>query len=63
MKKIGRNIPNTSMMGAMVRATGAIKLQTLLDNFKDKFSSKLRSELLEGNIEAIKEAHDEVRAE
>jgi len=63
IENIGRNIPNTPMMGALIKATGVIKLDTLLDDFKEKFSSKFRKEVLEGNVNAIKKAYEEVIAE
>ena len=61
--KLGRNIPNMPMAGALIKATGIIKLENLMETFKDSFAKKFTPEVLKGNIEAIEEAHKEARAE
>ena len=59
--KLGRNIPNTPMIGALVKVSGVIKLESLVEAFKDDFGAKLNTQALEGNIAAIRAAHDEVK--
>ncbi|MFH0771420.1 MAG: 2-oxoacid:acceptor oxidoreductase family protein [Candidatus Omnitrophota bacterium] len=58
--KLGRNIPNMPMVGAMIKATGIIKLENLIETFKDDFAKKFTPEVIKGNIEAIEQAHKEV---
>jgi len=55
-----RNLPNMPMLGALVAATHLIKLDTLMDSIKKKFEKKFGSEIVEGNIKAIKKAYEEV---
>lgn len=54
---IGRDIPNTAMLGAMVKATEAVSLDNLINATRERFSGKI-SEL---NVKLIKRAYDEAR--
>lgn len=60
---IGRAIPNTPMMGALVSATNLLKLEDLLEDTKRKLEKKFRNkpEVIEGNLEAIRRAYEEVQ--
>jgi pyruvate ferredoxin oxidoreductase gamma subunit len=60
---IGRNIPNTPMIGALVKITGMLQLDALLEDTKKKLAIKFRNrpEVIEGNLEAIKRAYNEVK--
>lgn len=61
---IGRNIPNTPMMGALVKATGLVNFEEMLADTKKKLEKKFRSkpEVIDGNLKAIQRAYDEVKA-
>ena len=61
--KVGRNIPNMPMVGALLKATGVIKLENLLETFKENFAKKFTPEVIKGNLEAIEQAYKEVKAE
>lgn len=65
METIGRNIPNTPMMGALVRVTGLVDLEEMLADTKKKLEKKFRSkpEVIEGNLMAIRRAYDEVKSD
>ena len=60
---IGKPIPNAPMIGAVMKATGILPLEGLVDGFRNKFSEKFRPEVIEGNIKAIKKAYKEVKTE
>ena len=62
---IGRPIPNTPMLGALVKATGVLDLDHLLEDTRSKLEKKFRNkpEIIEGNMEAIRRAYMEVKAE
>lgn len=51
VKAIGRPLGNTALIGAFAAATGELKLDTVLEAIKKRFSGKA----LEGNIEAVKQ--------
>lgn len=61
-EKIGRPIPNTPMLGAMVGVTGLLGLDELLEDTRRKLERKFRGrpEVIEGNIQAIRAAYEEV---
>ncbi len=60
---IGRPIPNTPMLGALSKVSGLIPLEGLLDDIKKSLGKKLKSEVIEGNLEAIRRAYKEVKGE
>ncbi len=68
LETIGRDIPNTPMLGALVKIIKefrlmAIDFATVLNSLKEKFSQKFRGkkELVAGNLNSIRRAYDEVR--
>lgn len=58
--EIGRPIPNAPMLGALIKVTGVLSLDSVLSQIKKKFSHGFRPEVLEGNVRAIERAHGEV---
>lgn len=62
---IGRNIPNTPMLGALVKATGLVDFTEMLEDTKKKLTKKFRNkpEVIEGNVQAIKRAYDELNTD
>ena len=57
MKTIGRPLGNTALIGAFAAATNEVKLETLLEIIKARFSGKIQ----EGNIQAAKQGYDFVK--
>ena len=62
LAEIGRPIPNAPMLGALISAAGVLSLDTVIEQIKKKFSHGFRPEVLEGNVRAIRRAHEEVKA-
>ncbi len=60
---IGRPIPNTPMMGALVKVTGLMPLKSLTDYVRKSFGKKFAAEIIEGNVKAVERAYSEVKAE
>jgi pyruvate ferredoxin oxidoreductase gamma subunit len=60
---IGKNIPNTPMLGALIKVSGVIPLSTIISYVGEKMTKKFKNkpEVINGNLEAIKRAYDEVR--
>ncbi|KPJ68416.1 pyruvate synthase [candidate division WOR-1 bacterium DG_54_3] len=65
MDKIGRNIPNTPMLGALVKVSELLDFDKMLKNTEAKLNKKFvhKPEIVKGNVEAIRAAHDSVRGE
>jgi len=58
--EIGRAIPNTPMIGALVKATGLASVESFYEDAKKKFGKKFSPQVVEGNIRAIQRAYNEV---
>lgn len=64
IEAMGRNIPNTPMLGALVQVTGLLEKQAFLEDARVKLGKKFKSkpEIVEGNIKAIQKAMEEVQS-
>ena len=60
--ELGRPIPNTPMIGALIRATGCISIDAVKGNIKKKFQKKFGRSVAEGNVRAVQRAYEEVRS-
>lgn len=58
--EIGRAMPNMPMLGALVKATGVVKLESVTSDIRKQFAKKFSPEILEGNIRAVERAYQEV---
>lgn len=56
LKELGTPITNTAILGALVKATGVVKLETLEAIFKERFKV-----YAEKNINAVRSAHQQTR--
>jgi len=61
--EIGRAIPNTPMIGALIKATGCVSLETIRKDIEKKFLKKFGERVVQGNIRAIERAYEEVKSE
>jgi pyruvate ferredoxin oxidoreductase gamma subunit len=62
---LGRDFPNTPMIGALLRATGLMEYQEFIDIMRRQLEEKFRSKptVIEGNLKAIERAYAEVQSE
>ena len=60
---IGRVMPNTPMLGAVVKATGVIQLDTLLKDIRASFGKKFSEAIIKNNLDAASRAYEEVKSE
>ncbi len=62
---IGRDIPNTPMLGALAKVTGLINFERMVEDNRKKLTLKFknRPEIIEGNIKSIQRAYQEVKGE
>jgi pyruvate ferredoxin oxidoreductase gamma subunit len=66
IKHLGKAIPNTPMIGALVKAIHdfmPLSIENIAADFAKKFTGKFHPDIVKGNVEAIKEAYGEVKAE
>ena len=64
-ESIGRDIPNTPMLGALVKVSNILSFEHMLKDTEKKLQKKFASkpEIVKGNLLAIKRAYEEVRGE
>ena len=62
-EELGRPMPNTPMIGALIKATGLLKLDNVIDDIKSNFAGKFSEKIIAGNVKAIKRAYQEVKSE
>ncbi len=62
---IGRDIPNTPMLGALIKATALLDFSHMMEDLKKKLSKKFSSkpEVIEGNLNAVKRSYEELKGE
>ena len=58
---IKRDIPNTPMLGALAKMTDILSLDGAKKAVSEKLAGKLSDAVLQGNLDAIDRAHEEVR--
>jgi pyruvate ferredoxin oxidoreductase gamma subunit len=63
LKEIGRPIPNSPMIGALLKVTGLANIDSMAAIIAKKFAGKLSDAVVEGNRKAMRRAYDEVRGE
>ena len=63
LEEIGRPLPNTPMIGALIKATGLLKLENVINGIKEQFSDRFSQNVIDGNVRAIERAYQEVKGE
>lgn len=60
---IGRDIPNTPMMGALLKLVDILPFEDFLERVKEDLTKKFhgRMNIVEGNLNAMRRAHEEVQ--
>ncbi len=57
---IGEPRPNTAILGKLVKINEIVKLESLIEVFREKYISKIGSDRTEKNILAIEKAYDSI---
>jgi len=57
----GRPMPNSSMLGAICRATGVIEMDVLLDDVRKSFGKKFSQKIIDGNLDATRRGYEEAK--
>ncbi len=61
IEELKRPIPNTPMIGALIKVSNVLKIETVYEDVKVKFGKKFREDIVKGNINAIRRAYEEVK--
>jgi pyruvate ferredoxin oxidoreductase gamma subunit len=60
LETLGLPLPNTPMLGALIKATGIVALDSLKSNVRSKFLKKIGEAKVKGNLDSIDRAYKEV---
>ncbi len=65
VETIGKDIPNTPMLGALIKATNILDYDHFIKDLEKKLTKKfaLKPEVIQGNLNAVKRAYAEVKGE
>lgn len=59
MEELKRDIPSTMMLGVVARASGTIDLDSVIHVTRESLGAKLRPEVVEANVRAIRRVYEE----
>ena len=62
--RVVRALPNTPMLGALVKATGVLEFEPMMKAIKQKLGEKFRGgkeKFVEPNLVSVRRAYEEVR--
>ncbi len=57
----GRPMPNSSMLGALNKATAIVSMDVLLEDVRGSFGKKFAQKIIDGNLAAVKRGFEEVK--
>jgi len=57
---VGKNQPNTPILGALIKATSIISIDAIKESIKKKFLKKLGEDLTNKTIEGVQRAYDAI---
>lgn len=66
METVGKNVPNTPMLGALVKVTGVLAYDQMMRAIRDKLVEKFRGgkeKFVEPNLESVRRAYEEVKCQ
>ena len=60
MDTIKRDIPNTPMVGALAKLTGAVDIETVKGLLVKTFGKKFGQDIIDANLTSVQRAYEEV---
>ena len=57
----GKNMPNTPMIGALIKATNCITIEAIEESIRHKFIKKLGEQKTQATVDSVRRAYNEVR--
>jgi len=60
LETIGKPMANTAMLGALVRVSNVVKLESIVMELRSKLGSKLPEKVVEKNVQSVERAYQEV---
>ncbi|MBN1756233.1 2-oxoacid:acceptor oxidoreductase family protein [bacterium] len=63
IEELGKAIPNTPMLGALIKVANVLPIDSILEDITKKFEKKFSQKIIQGNINAIRRAYEEVKVD
>lgn len=63
MVLLGRNLPNTPMLGALARVTGIVSKDSVAQQIMSKLGTTMKKEVVAANIRAFEKGYDSVQGD
>jgi pyruvate ferredoxin oxidoreductase gamma subunit len=60
-KLLGRNLPNTPMLGAVIRTSSVVSKEDLIQTLRKTLGATMKEKVVEGNVAALQQAFDDVQ--
>ncbi|MBN2542587.1 2-oxoacid:acceptor oxidoreductase family protein [bacterium] len=60
IEELGKAIPNTPMLGALIKVSEILSIDNIYTDIQKKFEKKFSEKIIQGNLNAIKRAYEEV---
>lgn len=61
LETLGKDKPNTAMLGALLKATDIVSLKALTDRVKRFFLEKQKNEMAQANVNAVKRGYNSTK--
>jgi pyruvate ferredoxin oxidoreductase gamma subunit len=61
LETLGMPMPNTPMLGALVKVRPVVSIDSLIEQIKHKFLKKIGEEKTKANIDGIRRAYEETK--
>ena len=61
LETVGKPMANTAMLGALVKISGIVKLESVIMELRSKLGGKLPEKVVQKNIESVERAYQEVQ--
>jgi pyruvate ferredoxin oxidoreductase gamma subunit len=58
---IGRNMPNSPLVGSLAKISNLVSLESILEDVKKSFGKKFSQKIIDGNLEATRRGYGEVK--
>lgn len=63
LEEMGKNFPNTPLLGALARVAGEISLESVKGQVRRELGKKITPQVLDSNLRAVERGYREVRGE
>ncbi len=60
MRIIGKDLPNTAIMGAIIKLAPLIPYEHAIEETREMFEKKIPEDMVNKNVEALKEGYDKI---